>query len=84
MSDELSNFKDEVTNSVKKLGEAPAIKSAFEAASTGLKIAGGALLVGLLWKPALLVAFGAAAYAGVKGFQAYNEAKAGGPTPPSL
>jgi len=70
------NDKDEFDRLKSDVGDfisTPRIKSAFSAASTPLKIAGGALAVGLLIKPALLVAFGAAVYGGVSAVTAYND-----------
>jgi hypothetical protein len=85
MSDEVNELKDDITSSVSKFMSAPRIKEAFSAASTGLKVAGGALALGLLWKPALLLAAAAAVYSGVKGYESYSEYKepgdgSGGPS----
>ena len=83
MSDELNNLKDEVSESVSKFAGAPRVKQAWDAASLPLKVAGGALVAGLLIKPALLVAFGAAAYGAYKGITAYTAGNDGSGTPPA-
>lgn len=78
------NNDDEFGKLKKDVGEfmsAPRIKSAFNAASTPLKIAGGALALGLLWKPALLVAAGSAIYAGLKAADSFDNNDDGGNGP---
>lgn len=85
MSDELNTFKDEVTESVNKLAQTPAIKSAFQAAAKALPIAGGIALGALFIAKSLpLALIAGAGYAGYKGVSAYLDAdKNSGPSGPA-
>lgn len=68
----LSQFGQSLSAGFNKFAAVPRMSATFNAASTGLKVAGGALLVGLLWKPALLVAAGSALYGAYKGGKAFS------------
>ena len=83
MSGELNTLKDEVSESVSKFASTPSVKAAWDAAKGTLKIAGGALALGLLWKPALVIAFGAAAVGAYKGMTSYMDSGPSGPSGPS-
>ena len=84
MSDELNQFKEEVTESVTKLVSVPRIRAAFNAAgSTGWKAGLAAVGVGLLIKPLFLAAaVGAIGYTAYSGYKAYRDFD-GGDKPPA-